>query len=191
MECEHSEQASALMSLALDDLLDADSQRRLQRHLATCSTCREEWEAMQRASALLEQDPLVGPPLGFAVRVERRLEQKAKKRRRAFGGLAVLTSSVSLAAVTASVVVILVLSFVIWPRLSALPTVQERTGALSQVASGMGLVGKGASLFLGDLLLRYGAPLVLLLGIGLVVLLGLWTWLFVRRPGGHRHNGYA
>jgi hypothetical protein len=58
------------------------------------------------------------------------------------------------------------------------------------MASGMGLVGKGASLFLKDLLLRYGPPLVFLLGASLAVLAGVWTWLFIRRPGNSHHNGY-
>ena len=50
---------------------------------------------------------------------------------------------------------------------------------------------KGASLFLGDLLLRFGGPLIFLVGVGLVVLVGLWVWLLLKRPGGYHHNGYA
>jgi len=41
------------------------------------------------------------------------------------------------------------------------------------------------------LLLRYGAPLVVILGVGLAVLIGVWAWLFLKRPGNKRHNGFA
>jgi anti-sigma factor RsiW len=189
--CEDKAKNSELMSMALDGLLDAAEEKRLQRHLAACTVCRSEWEAMQQVSALFEGAPMVGPPLGFAIRVERRLEQQARKRRRTFGGLAVLTSSLSLAGMTASAVVLIVVGLVSWNWLGSLPAVQQGTSAVSQVASGMGLVGKGASLFLGDLLLRFGPVLIVLIGIGLVVLAGLWTWLFVKRPGGYHRNGYA
>jgi predicted anti-sigma-YlaC factor YlaD len=187
--CEHSEQMTVLMSLALDGLVDAGDQQRLQTHLAACSACQATWEAMRQVSVLFEQSPMVGPPLGFAVRVERRLAEKAKKRRHVFGGVAVLTSSLSLAGVTVAALLVIVLGVVAWRWLDSLPTVQQGTSAISQVASGMGLLGKGASLFLGDLLLHYGAPLVILLGIGLLLLVGLWIWLFVRRPDGFHHNG--
>jgi len=191
VECEHNQAMSELMSLAIDGLLEAGDQHQLQHHLASCATCRSEWKAMQQASALFEQSPVVGPPLGFAIRVERRLEEKAKKRRQAFGGVALLTSSLSLAGMTIAAVVVLVLGLVAWHWLGSLPVVQEGTSAVSQVASGMGLVGKGASRFLGDLLLHFGPALILLAGIGLVVLAGLWVWLFIKRPGGYHHNGYV
>jgi hypothetical protein len=139
----------------------------------------------------LEASPLVGPPLGFAVRVERRLEEQAKKQRQVFGGLALFTSSLSLAGMTVAAALMLVMGIVAWRWLDASPAVQQSTQTVSKVASGMGLVGKGASLFLGDLLLRYGAPLVVILGVGLVVLVGVWAWLFLKRPGNTRHNGFA
>jgi anti-sigma factor RsiW len=191
VECEQNEQMSELMSMALDGLLDAADRGRLKRHMATCSVCQSEWEAMQQVSALFEGSPMIGPPLGFAIRVERRLEQKTVKRRRTFGGVALLTSSLSLAGVTVATVALIVVGLVAWNWLGKLPAVQQGTSAVSQVASGMGLVGKGASLFLGDLLLRFGPALIILIGIGLVVLAGLWLWLFIRRPGGYHRNGYA
>jgi anti-sigma factor RsiW len=189
--CEHSEQMTVWMSLALDGLLDAGDQQRLQTHLAGCAACRATWTAMQQVSTLFEQSPMIGPSLGFAVRVERRLAEKTKKRRQVFGGVAVLTSSLSLAAVTVTVLLVIVLGAVAWRWLDSLPAVQQRTSAVSQVASGMGLLGKGASFFLGDLLVRYGVPVVILLGIGLLVLAGLWMWLFIKRPGNVHHNGYS
>ena len=190
-ECEHSEQMTALMSLMLDGLLADSDRRRLDQHIAGCSCCRAEWEAMQQVSALFETSDMVGPPLGFAVRVERRLEQKKKQQRQVFGGLAVLTSSLTLAGVTVAVVLMLILGIVAWNQIDSTPVMQQRTETVSQMASGMSLLGKGASLFLSDLLLRYGAPLVLLLGIGLTVLVAVWAWLFLKRPGNTRHNGYV
>jgi anti-sigma factor RsiW len=189
--CAYNEQMSLLMSLALDGLLDDDEQHRLDRHLAGCAMCQAEWQAMQRVSTLLEEEPMLGPPLGFALRIERRLAARAKPRRRMFGGLAMLTSSVSLAVLTVAVVAVITLGLVAWPWLSSLPSVQERAGAVSQVASGIGLMGKGMSLFLGDLLLRYGAVAVFVIGTGLVLLAAVSTWLLIKRPGGYRPNGYA
>jgi len=191
VECEHGEEMTALMSLALDHLLEEAERQALDRHLAACAFCRSEWVAMQQVSVVLEASPLVGPPLGFAVRVERRLEEQAKKQRQVFGGLALFTSSLSLAGMTVAAALMLVMGIVAWRWLDASPAVQQGTQAVSKVASGMGLVGKGASLFLGDLLLRYGAPLVVILGVGLVVLVGVWAWLFLKRPGNTRHNGFA
>jgi predicted anti-sigma-YlaC factor YlaD len=191
MEGGHKEQMTELMSLALDGQLGDKDQRRLEDHLATCSDCQTEWEAMQKISALFEEAPMVGPPLGFAIRVERRLSEKTKKRRRAFGGFAVLTGSLSLAGVTVAVVVLLVLGGLALRESAPLPEVQQSTNAVSQVASGMGLVGKGASLILMDLLSRYGPPLVLLLGVGLMILAGIWVWVFIKRPGNRHRNGYV
>jgi predicted anti-sigma-YlaC factor YlaD len=191
MECEHSEQMTALMSLALDELLEDGDQRRLTEHVTACQTCRSEWQAMQQVAALFEGAPMVGPPLGFAIRVERRLEEKTKKRRQLFGGLALLTSSLSLAGVTMIVALTILFGIVTWNKYNASPAVEEGTVAVSQLASSMSLVGKGASFFLGDLLLHVGAPLVILLGIGLTVLLAVWIWLFLKRPGGRHRNGFA
>ena len=191
VECEHGERMTALMSLVLDGLLEDGDRRRLKQHLTGCQACRSEWESMRQVTALFKEAPMVGPPLGFAIRVERRLEEKAKKQRQLFGGLALLTSSLSLAGVTVAVVLMLVFGIVTWNRYNASPAVEQGTVAVSHVASGMSLVGKGASFFLGDLLLRVGAPLVILLGIGLMVLLAVWVWLFLKRPGGKQHNGFA
>jgi anti-sigma factor RsiW len=190
-ECEQGEQMTAWMSLALDGLLEDRDQQGLEQHVASCSSCRAEWEAMQQVSTLFEGSTLVGPPLGFAVRVERRLAEKTKQQRQLFGGLAVLTSSLSLAGATVAVVVMIAVGILTWRWLDSTPAVQQGTYTVTEVASGVGLMGKAASSLLGDLLIRYGAPLVLVLGIGLMVLLVVWAWLFLKRPGGTRHNGFA
>jgi anti-sigma factor RsiW len=191
MEHNHDEEMTLLMSLALDSLLDEDDRQRLEQHLQGCAACRAEWEAMRALSALFAGSPMAGPPLGFAVRVERKLDEKERKRRQTFGGLAVLTSSLSLAGLTVATVCLIVLGVLAWQGAGPLASLQEESTAVSQVATGMGLVGKGASLFLGDLLLRYGSLLVFALGFGIVVLGGLWVWLFLRRPSNRQRNGYV
>jgi anti-sigma factor RsiW len=191
MERRHDEEMTMLMSLALDEMLETEDRQRLEQHLQACPACRTEWEAMQAVSALLADSPMAGPPLGFAVRVERKLAEKDRKRRQTFGGLAVLTSSLSLAGLTAAVICLVVVAILAWQGIGPLSSLQEETSAVSQFATGMGLMGKGASLFLGDLLLRYGSLLVFALGFGIVVLGGLWIWLFLRRPRNRQHNGYV
>ena len=191
VECAHSERITALMSLALDGMLESSDRQRMEEHMKGCAACRAEWQAMTQVAALFESSPAVGPPLGFAVRVERRLEKKSETKKRAFGGMAVLTSSLSMAGVTVAAILVLVLGIAAWRWFDTSPAVQQGTHTVTQVASGVGLMGKGASLFLGDLLVRYGAPLVLVLGVGLTVLLAIWAWLLVKRPGSTRHNGLA
>jgi predicted anti-sigma-YlaC factor YlaD len=191
VECEHGDEITSLMSLDLDGLLEAGDKQRLQQHLSTCSSCQVEWEGMRQVSVLFETAPMAGPPLGFALRVEQELEERARTRRRTFGGLAVLSSSLSLAGVTVWAVALVVVGLVAWYWLGSVPGVQQGTGAFTQVAAGLGLLGKGASLFLMDLLRRYGPPLVLALTIGLALLAGMWTWLFVKRPGSSQRNGYV
>ena len=191
MECKQGEQMTMLMSLSLDGMLDRDGQHRLEQHLAGCASCQREWQAMRQVSALFQAEPLVGPPLGFAVRIERQLEAKAVQRKRVFGGAAVVTSWLSLAGMTVGAVVLILLGVMGWQWFGSLDSVQLGASALSQVAGNVGLLGKGASFFLGEALLRYGLPLVALLAVGLAVLAGAWTWMVVKRPGGSRRNGYA
>jgi anti-sigma factor RsiW len=191
VKCEQNEQIGMWMSLALDGLLDADGGHRLQQHLDSCPSCQLEWNAMHQVAALFERAPMVAPPLGFAVRVERRLAERVRKRHLAFGGAAVLTGSLSLAGVTAVVLLLVVVSVLAWQMFDSRLGLEQGTVAVSLIASSVGLVGKAASLFLGDLLLRYGPPLVLSLAIGLTLLIAIWAWLFVKRPGSSHHNGYA
>ena len=87
-----------LMSLALDQSLAQDEVRCLEEHLRQCPTCQEEWEAMQRASRLLTDAPLMGPPPGFAGRVMQRLARRQAHRRRLVAGVALLVACLSLGA---------------------------------------------------------------------------------------------
>lgn len=191
LKCEQNEQIGMWMSLALDDLLDDKGRQRLQEHLDTCASCQSEWDAMRQVAALFEGAPMAAPPLGFAVRVERRLDERVRKRHLAFRGAAVLTGSLSLAGMTAAALILVVVAVLAWRLFGSLPGLEQGAVALAQIASGVGLVGKAASFFLGDLLLRYGPPLVLSLAIGLALLIAIWTWLFVKRPGRSHYNGHA
>ena len=190
-ECEQNEQISMWMSLALDDLLDEGCSQQLQQHLDSCPSCRLEWEAMSQISSLFEGALLASPSLGFAIRAERRLEEKVRKRHLVFRGAAVLTGSLSLAGMTAAAVVLAVVAVWFWRSYGSFPGLEQGTIAAVQIASGMGLMGKATSLFLGDLLLQYGLPLVASLAIGVTLLMAIWAWLFVKHPGDSRHNGYA
>ena len=189
--CQQSEQVTGLMSLALDGVLDEKRQKRLQEHLAACPACQMEWSAMQRVSALFELSEVIGPPLGFSVRVDRRLAEKAKRRNRMFGGMAVLTGSLSLAGLTVATVVGIVLGLLAWNRSGSLEAMEQGGMAVSRVASGVGLVGKGASLFLKDLLWSYGLPAILVIGVAVMVLAGVWAWLVGRQARNHHRNGYV
>ena len=191
MVCVQGERVTALMSLALDGLLDADGQRLMEQHLAACPACRAEWASMRQVSTLFEQSPMAGPPLGFAVRVERRLEERTQERRWTPRGIAMLTGSLSLAGLTVATVAMIIIGVVAWQWLGAQPAVYQGSTAVTQMASGVGLVGKGASLFLKDLLVRYGLPLLFLAAGGLALTTGAWAWLFVKRPGNSQRNGYV
>ena len=184
MGCKQGEQMTMLMSLSLDGMLDRDGQHRLERHLARCASCQQERRAMSQVAAMFEAEPMVGPPLGFAVRIERRLEAKAVQRKRAFGGAAVVTSWLSLAGMTVGTVVLIMLGVMGWQWFGSLGSVQLGTSALSGFAGNVGLLGKGVSLFLGEALVRYGFPLVALLAEGLTVLACALTWMVVKRSGG-------
>jgi predicted anti-sigma-YlaC factor YlaD len=191
VRCEAREQMSVLMSLALDGRLDRDRQPELEQHVATCPDCRSEWNAMQQVSAMLAKSPMVRPSSGFSLRVERRLTQRTLQRRQLFRGMALLTSSLSLAGVGAALVLVIGFGLAAWLWFGSQPAWQQASLSVPQVASGLSLVGKGASLFLKDLLERYGLPVMLLLATGLAVTGGLWAWLVSRKPGRSHRNGYA
>ncbi len=187
-KCAHDD-LSEMMSMALDGLLDPNSLQEVEEHVATCPTCGQKWQSMQRASRLLAASEMPGPPLGFSTRVERELAAGATHRRRVFRGLALLTGSLSMAAMTMAVSVVVGLGIAGWRWLSTQPVVQQESGVISQLISGLGLLGRTASLFLGDLLVHYGVPVALVLGLTLSLLASLWGWLLSRQKT-HR-NGYA
>jgi predicted anti-sigma-YlaC factor YlaD len=191
VQCDERERIGSWVSLGLDGRLTPEQQSDLERHLAACPTCRAQEIAMRRVSALLAASPMVGPSYGFSLRVERRLAERTTQRRQALRGMALLTSSLSLAGVGVSVILVIGLGLVAVLWFGSQSAWQQASFSIPQVASGLGLMGKGASLFLKDILLRYGLPVVLLAGGGVAVIGGVWAWLFSRRSKSAHRNGYA
>jgi len=84
MNCQRAECTEVVrrtMSLALDSMLPAGEERKLQGHLARCSPCQAEWEALQAVSRLLAQAALVSPRVDLALRVEERLRLRRENQR--------------------------------------------------------------------------------------------------------------
>ncbi len=80
-----------LMSLALDDMLDAAERARFQEYLVTYPTLTEQWESWQELDETFTATPSALPPLGFAADVELRILQRERQRRLLWGfGLGVV-----------------------------------------------------------------------------------------------------
>jgi len=191
VQCQDRERIGSWLSLSLDGRLPSDHEAELEQHLAACPACWEEAAAVRRVSSLLGQMPIVGPAHGFSLRVERRLAERSTRRRQALRGVALLTSSLSIVGVGAAAILVLGLGLAALLWLGTQPAGQQAGVSISQIASGLGLMGKGASLFLKDILLRYGLPIVLVVGGGLAVMGGAWAWLVSRKSGSPHRNGYA
>jgi hypothetical protein len=188
--CDERERIGSWVSLALDGRLASDHESDLAQHLATCPGCRAEANAMRRVSTFLAGMPMVGPAYGFSLRVERRLAERSTQRRQILRGVALLTSSLSIVGVGAAAILILGLGLAVLLWFGPQPAWQQAEISMPQIVSGLGLMGKGASLFLKDILLHYGLPVVLVVGGGLAVVGGVWAWLFSHKSDSHR-RGYA
>lgn len=86
------------MSLALDDLLAQDEMQRLSEHLQVCPTCMTEWGKWQRIAYVLQAEPFAGPPQGFALGVDRKLQRAEQRQERILGGLVVAGGTLSIVA---------------------------------------------------------------------------------------------
>jgi anti-sigma factor RsiW len=75
-----------LMSLALDGLLSAEEQQRLDQHLAGCLTCRLTWSKWQRIAHVLTVQPFAGPPPAFMLQIDRALQRREQRRERMLAG---------------------------------------------------------------------------------------------------------
>ncbi len=186
--CYQGDQISHWMSLALDGALDTPEEQHLHAHLAGCPACRAEWAAMQAVSTLLAAEPLVPPPWGFSARVDQRISRQMVRPRRVFGGLAVITGSLS--AVAAGLVLLAGVLWLLWSRLGAPSQVETAVDSGSQVASGIGLVAKSASLLLVDLLMRYGLPVAAVAALVIGVSVAVSVCLTLKRPRAAK-NGWA
>lgn len=77
---------SELMSLALDGMLSAGEQQRLDQHLAGCPACETTWNLWQRVSHVLTVEPFAGPPQGFALRFDNVLQRQEQRHERVLAG---------------------------------------------------------------------------------------------------------
>lgn len=82
------------MSLRLDGRLTQDQESALDEHLRSCQPCRQQWEAMQWASSLLETEPAAEPLSGFTVTIQNVLWQRELYHQRVVGALKVCLGSV-------------------------------------------------------------------------------------------------
>lgn len=94
---------SALMSLALDGMLDANEAGQLEQHLHACPACQASWTRWQRIAHVLTVEPFAGPPQGFALRLDQTLQRHEQRHERVLAGLV-------LAGGTATVLALLLLS---------------------------------------------------------------------------------
>ncbi len=69
-----------LVSLALDGMIEAGEQRRLDSHLLRCSECREQWELWQLLDQKLHAEPVPQPAPGFSQRVVGELIRQERRR---------------------------------------------------------------------------------------------------------------
>lgn len=97
MQCS---EASKLMSLALDGLLDSAAQSTLDEHLSSCLRCKEDWESLRALSQLLQAAPMAQPAPGFAGRVARRVAKRKARREVRRRGLLLLGSLTLLSLLT-------------------------------------------------------------------------------------------
>jgi len=93
MSCE---QIELWMMDALDGMLAPAERQRMMSHLATCSRCSAEWQALNAVENMLAEPPMAQPAPGLAGRVDARLEQIEARRRTLIGGLILIAAAASL-----------------------------------------------------------------------------------------------
>lgn len=74
------EEFMMLMSMALDGLLDADEQARLDEVTARYPALAAEWQAWQMLDAQMTAVPHIAPPVDFMATFETRLAQQQRRR---------------------------------------------------------------------------------------------------------------
>ena len=87
MNQQNCDQYTEWMSLAQDGMLSSTQTRLLHGHMAVCPPCQTTWEAMNLVSQMLHAAPMVAPAPGLALRVQKKLEYRKERRRRAVTGL--------------------------------------------------------------------------------------------------------
>ncbi len=74
-----------LVSLALDGMIEAGEQRRLDSHLQHCSECRVQWELWQLLDRKLHAEPVPQPAPEFSQRVVGELIRQERRRNMQIG----------------------------------------------------------------------------------------------------------
>jgi predicted anti-sigma-YlaC factor YlaD len=173
------------MSLKLDGLLNEKQERALQAHLATCAACRDEWEAMQFVSHLLDEQPMIPAPPGFVARVEHRLAaERVAKRRGVMGAAALALGTLSL--VTLGLSSLAGFVFQLWPLLRQPSLWDSLQGWLTQVVDVCLAIGQAIALLLGSLFDFVGGPILLVYILAVLLLTALWSRLVFRRVRAYR-----
>lgn len=80
LNAEAQEEFTLLMSLRLDELLDAEEEQRFQGYLSQHAQCAQQWRRWQQLHLRFAQAPHMEPPLNFASQVATRLEQQERQR---------------------------------------------------------------------------------------------------------------
>ncbi|MHB1356983.1 MAG: anti-sigma factor family protein [Anaerolineae bacterium] len=125
--------ASKMMSLAIDKRLSAAEQLEFEAHLAECESCRDEWAYMRRMNALLAGAKRVQPPPGFTAHVMARIQQRLLWRSILRGGSLVFIFSLLVAISFSSVVIAISPAldpFVRTPLLASIIAFFERSNGL-------------------------------------------------------------
>ncbi len=128
------EDYSELMSLALDGMLSAEEERRLDQHLLACPSCQTTWARWQRIAHVLTVEPFAGPPQGFALALDQAMQRDEKRQER-------LLASLVLAGGTASIMALMALgaalTTALWMAISPAARVQlvETLGFARQFAT--------------------------------------------------------
>lgn len=98
------EEFALLMSLALDDLLDADEQQRFDALLSRYPELAEEWEDWRAIDVQLASLPHACPAPGFAGRFEARLAAEESYQQRWVLGLSLAATLVTMTVVMVSLI---------------------------------------------------------------------------------------
>jgi len=120
-----------LMSLALDDLLDAEERARFQAYQAAYPGLAAQWRSWQVLDAELRATPSALPPAGFVTAFEVALLQRERRRRLWWGAgfaLAIVLLSVVLTAGVASLGAFVMFAQPAW--LTELVRIAAQTSAL-------------------------------------------------------------
>ncbi|NLS75875.1 MAG: hypothetical protein GXY76_01305 [Chloroflexi bacterium] len=178
-------QATELMSLQLDHLLDDAARRELDAHLSECGSCQQTWAAMKRISSLLDATPMVAPAPGFAERVNARIATRLasrQARKQLVTGYVILAAGVLL-------LLALPLTFLAGPLSTLGRAVADQPGIVGQGVGLLSRLGAIVGTFLEAcwLLLRTvvnALPQAFLAGLAVLMaaLVAVWVQLVCGRP---------